>query len=1118
MTGMLEAVGAQVRNPSRGKPIHIARMETGLFTNRSPLHDPASWYISKYGGYPDALIDGSNMEISNALTLIRRPGLSEWSSVTVPDQINWFYDWRTLSCGPKVVVDTTTSTYIQSATTQNLIFTKSAGAHQGQYQGVADTLYYGDGVDLQKFILGADCNPANGKVSNWGIVAGPTAPVVTITPSASATVQWQQDTVFSTMGLILDSNGNIEQLISVNAQPATNPNSTRFGLGGNGEPNWNQTPGGFTLDNGWDWTNFGPITFWQPGHSYNNSATGGTLLSPCIIFDPITNCCQVQANPAGTSGTTRPNFSAAVGGSVPDNNLIWFNFGVQKTPQPWKPGMVVPTLDGSRTNTVVEPVGLAGGLPSNQTVFYQVNFTGSTQTTGAGGTSPPWSITTGTVTGDNQLAWLNLGSSTRLTNTAYVAFTAQGTVFSVIIDANANFQVCTTSGVSSATATSSISWAEGYGQTTVDGTVVWTCVGQVLTWAANQTWYLPTTGWFPPSGAVPYGGALIIDSNNNIEAAVRSGQSKTGAHPTWAASGNLTADSDSIFALTQVTVAGPSTTYTGTITGGAGNAYAGSSFLFSGFTNFGNNVIAKVTASTATTLVVTTTTQVNETHSGIATHGLVWFNLGVAQTQGFSITKSVSYAYSYKSRTANDIYNTTAPPDWPSALGPPTGSGTGHVSTASPLFTFSSAFPTSVVTLTIPGSPDPQVDTIVIWRTLDGGSTLFFLTEVPNTPPIGGIQQFQTVKDVQPDSVINQFIEAPINNQNNPPPAGFLPMAYHFERIWGAVGNFVFASGGPDVLTGNPNEAFDPLDFFEFPSPVTRIVPTATGILVFLTSDVYAILGGPVFTTFFPTPMIPGVGLLHYNALDIHGGVIYMYTSDNQFISLDPSGGAQRMGGPIQDKLALFDSTKVFVTVHESGNDNAVYISDGVTGWYRLNPSQFPNNLAVWSPFATITGGAGAVLSIEVSNGVHRLLVGGIGSNKHILQRDFSTYEDDGTPYTCSFTMGNINLVNPGQIAGLTFVNLRATRVGTTPTVGFLLNEISGTFTTFPQSQAYPWQIYGATKQPTSLYSNAYYFRAAGVPALAEHMQVKVSFPAENFANEVLSLTVFGTVEQPPEE
>jgi hypothetical protein len=149
-----ELAGAQPKNPSRGRPITPAlRFETGLFTNRSPLHDPASWYITKYGGYTDTLIDGSNMEISNQLSLIRRPGLSQWSNQTVPDQANWFYDWRTLDQGVKVVVDTPTITQIQTSTSKTQIFTKTIGAGQGYYQGVADTLYYGDGIDLQKYVL-----------------------------------------------------------------------------------------------------------------------------------------------------------------------------------------------------------------------------------------------------------------------------------------------------------------------------------------------------------------------------------------------------------------------------------------------------------------------------------------------------------------------------------------------------------------------------------------------------------------------------------------------------------------------------------------------------------------------------------------------------------------------------------------------------------------------------------------------------------------------------------------------------------------------------------------------------------------------------------------------------
>jgi hypothetical protein len=1073
-----EAVGAQPKNPSRGKPIHIARMETGLFTNRSPLHDPATFIVSKfYGGYVDALIAGSNMEVSNQLTLIRRPGSSQWSNQTVAAQPNWFYDWRTLDCGIKVVVDTPTSTYIQTPTTQTTIFTKSPGAGQGYYQGVGDTLYYGDGVDLQKVILQPPGCAVIGPF-NWGI-AFPTAPaVMTVTPTASATVAWQANTVFSTMGLLVDSTGNIEQLVSVNANPVLYPNATQFGLSGTGEPAWNQTPGGTTLDNGWNWTNWGPIVLWTANTVYNNQAIGGTLANPAIIYDPATKVCFSNTNPGnaqGTSGPTRPNFNSASGAITFDPNgsnappgVKWVSHGT--VPQSWQPTHVYTNFaTGGLATQVVEPVSLVGGFPTNQTIYWQINHTGANQTSGAAGVSPPWSATLatnnvapyGTTTTDKQLQWLNLGSATRQTNHSYTAWTAQGTPFNVIVDSNNNYQACVVGGVSSATATGSVPWQTLYGQQTNDGIVTWVCLGAKMTWTANTIWHLPTAGWFPPSGSVSFGGSIIIDSNNNEQAVVISG--KSGAvHPVWATSPP--------------------------------------------------NALTTDNAAT-------------------------WQLIGPAITQGFVITKGVSFAYSYESRTACDQYNypigsviavcpnTTwagAPPDWPSALGAPTGSMTGGISTASPLSTITGATPSSVVTLVIPGSLDPQVDTIVVWATLDGGSQLFFLTEVPNTPPIGGVQQFQTVTINQSPFTgtgsVNQLIDAPIAGQNNPPPAGFKPMAYHFERIWGAVGNFVFASGGPDTLAGNPNESFNPNDFFQFPEPVVRIVPTATGILVFLTSDVYAILGGPVFSTFFPTPMVPGVGLLHYNALDIHGGMIYLFTADNQFIAMDPSGGAQRMGGPIADKLALFDATKVFVTVHESGNDNAIFVGDGLTGWYRLNPAQFPNGNPVWSPFATITGGAGAVLSIEVSPGVHRLLIGGIGANTFILQRDFSTYQDNGTSYTCGFTMGSINLVSPGQIAGLTFVNLRATRTGTTPGCSFLLNEVSGSFTSFPQAQAYPWQIYGATLQPTSIFSNAYYFRAAGVPALAEHMQVQVNFPAENFANEVLSLTVYGVIEQPPEE
>lgn len=73
------------------------------------------------------------------------------------------------------------------------------------------------------------------------------------------------------------------------------------------------------------------------------------------------------------------------------------------------------------------------------------------------------------------------------------------------------------------------------------------------------------------------------------------------------------------YSLTSVAVSGGTTTYNGTITGGAANAYVGYVFTASLFLTAGNNVMFTVTASTATTLQCVTSTQVNETDPAYAT-------------------------------------------------------------------------------------------------------------------------------------------------------------------------------------------------------------------------------------------------------------------------------------------------------------------------------------------------------------------------------------------------------------------------------------------------------------------------------------------------------------------
>jgi len=74
-----------------------------------------------------------------------------------------------------------------------------------------------------------------------------------------------------------------------------------------------------------------------------------------------------------------------------------------------------------------------------------------------------------------------------------------------------------------------------------------------------------------------------------------------------------------VVTLTQVgNAAGGNTLYTGTVTGGAGNAYAGVTFVVAGFTNAANNGTFVATASTNTTLTLANPAGVAQTHAGTA--------------------------------------------------------------------------------------------------------------------------------------------------------------------------------------------------------------------------------------------------------------------------------------------------------------------------------------------------------------------------------------------------------------------------------------------------------------------------------------------------------------------
>ena len=1251
MTTLLEQAGGSPNKQPRYVPIFTDRMFTGLYTQRAVLHDPSDVYTSRfYGGRPDALLGGRNIELTNRLTLQRRPGMSVFGGgATYPTPPDRAFSFQLSNGNIQVIIDTGTSglfaitsannasggttvyngtfpggasnglvglvfsvngfvtnttnngTYTCTASsattltlsnkggiaetiaatavtsggvyldnqngTSTLLFAKGVNAGQAYFISVAGVLYIGDGVDTRKY---TPLN-TNDTIWNWGIVAPTTQPSVTITASGAAASVWQASTVFSTMGLTKDTNATpqIWQIIGTNAN-GSNTTAPQFGTTGNGEPNWGLAPseGNTLVDGGVTWTNMGVLNDWAPNTFFTDLgfAGAGSFADPgAIAVQSVKVIFGNYKNSGGLGNTSsaghEPNFSSAYpgpSGGYFDNNTHWFAIGSFATAATmanmrWKASHTYATWrsTGSNASIAGQPDFIVtANLPASSGTLVSL-FVPTTGGTSSSGYQPfPASSAIGTVVNDGQVSWLNLGQAAWQSAHAYVPWSAQGLTFGCVFD-GANFQVCTkttglglsgahqpgTSLASSSSITTSISgsntvytlgsgswsftpspgdqvsftgftnagnngtfkvvsatsnsitaanpngvvetatassafnpWGTGYGTTTSDAGITWVCVGDNVAWAASTIWNLPSVGFQPPGVSEPFGGSEV-NGGGFVQAVINSGKSGS-VQPTWS-----------------TPTSNPPTTTDNTIT---------------------------------------------------------WQAVGPVTTNSLSWQFGLAYAYSYKARPLDDFYSPLplgggAVPPGSVTLGPPTGSETDAISSASPVNQITGANSGSVNTVSGRYSPDPQVDTIIIWRSADtasGAGDMFELTEIPNVPALAntGVLFDWSFQDFLPSVAnniypgLNVLLPAPVDGVNNPPLSTFLPMVYNYQRIWGANGQQVNFSGGPDTAVGNSNEAFNEADELPFLAPVTRLVKTPQGIVTFLTDSIEMIGGGPATATFFSVTMAPGVGLLSFNACDVYAGEIYFFGSDNIFHVITPSLNLSNFGFPLGDQFAnqpafgssdtTWNPSNVYVAVHQSGVDNCIFVADGSTGWYRLNPHQVPGAAQgpepIWSPFAAITNGVKMVQSVETSPGIKKLLGGPTIPGEEILVRDLTVFQDDSVSYDAFFTMGSISLAHSGQIAILKHLEFDFSGVSFQPTISYLLNEISGTFTPFVNSAALntpqfdPPSIYGETIAPTSYSPNRYYFAVTGSLARCRHLQIKVDYGTNSTGNELYSMVIFG--------
>ena len=82
------ANGGQPQKPPKYAPIYQGRFYNGINTNRSPLRAASASHVAEKNysdNSGDALIAGSNIEVSNRLTLVRRPGNPIYDGPVIPD-------------------------------------------------------------------------------------------------------------------------------------------------------------------------------------------------------------------------------------------------------------------------------------------------------------------------------------------------------------------------------------------------------------------------------------------------------------------------------------------------------------------------------------------------------------------------------------------------------------------------------------------------------------------------------------------------------------------------------------------------------------------------------------------------------------------------------------------------------------------------------------------------------------------------------------------------------------------------------------------------------------------------------------------------------------------------
>ena len=1140
MPNALQTAGA-LAEPSNFAPLHTNRIFTGLWTNRSFLRDAATNDVQEhYGmGRQDSILDGLNTEITPRLTLARRPGSTVYNANVIAP-VKRFYSFNTFTLTDEVIrvmADTPTEVLDVTAPGVASIWTKSAGAGSTYFLGVGNTLYFTNGVENKQWNYGSDT------VWDWGIQAPPDAPTVSQMPRPSNYPRWSANTAYGintpalTGMIILDDTSAIN---TGNFAILPLPSGGHLAIGcGQNLPNGQAIP----LPGG-DYSNTRLMAWATPGTGYTNQNIDGvyqSLANGGIVNSAFQNrsgglAGQASSNwiaaawdtagAASVTHTTQAGFNilsfttangdalalvmgaAYHGSSVPvpagfsaaemltvlgmatadaaNHNMQWifscslsglvlngtysdqsgnsWHGNVNVFALFWKTGqgpslqsvtngnaLVIPAVGTNTVALTFTPSlqsGASFGVPAsaNATVLTTASVTGGVRAGVSNGFGWGCAVTNQTIT-----------ARYRDTSNNNYEWDAFATAFAVSYTLNAtsgNLQYFPGNGTTGATEPSS--WNATLNGPTPDGSVTWICLGPGA-WHAGANHALGDVMLGIPVSPAGMPTQIYVCTTPGTSDAVNS--------PQWVGGPNLQVLDGSVVWTCAGRIfgwgdLGPSTPISAAVAILDPNNYV------QGVTREGKS---------GATIPTTFATQLGDQ---TLDNTMLWTNTG-----GYSVgaTDAAQYGYEYMNSVTDDLSNMS-----PASVSIVVTQGN-HIIVQGV------------------GSGDPQVDTIVIFKTAQGGSTFLMAGTVPNP----GAGQVWTWVDDTTDDDLNTEWQAQVVGEGTPLPIGATALSYHLGRIVAAVGNVVYLSSGPDAVVGGSsgNAGFDTT--FTVQSKIIRFWPIPQGLLVFTVRDTYILQGtGETGNELFMTVFSEDLPLKSYDGFTVNMTTAHLFLGNNMLVALDPGAGINEVGFPIADHLLFeYDPANSYLTYHKGSSlDCALYIADGFNHWHRMSNNNAPESGSAWSPRAVLPGGVGmgCVQSVEVLPGDFRLLISSTVPGP-IFQRDFSARSDNGTPYAAWANFGAIVLAQPGQLAALDFFTLESAMVGTRPSLALRLGEASGPFEALQRTHQDP-----RPSPSKTVYSDRYHFAQNQQTAWCRYFDMRVEWAAEDVASELFTYTIFG--------